>query len=91
MTPEQIKAGRAYTSTTGRNERYVLEVGPGVRVCWNGSKDTEPQGEPGVRFLDTRSGKVHHGSSKGERTLYLSAFAAWAQMEVKQGREAAHG
>lgn len=90
MRPEDIKKGRSYINKSGRSERKVLHIGADIKVRWSGSKETEPVGEPGVLYVDTRMGKTFYGESSGKRpmALYLSAFAAWAKSEVPEGQAA---
>jgi hypothetical protein len=90
MKPDLIVAGRSYTNASGRAERHVLEISEHVRVRWMGDDETEPKGEPGVRYVDTRLGNTFYGSRRGEMVLYLSAFASWAKHVVAAGEEAPH-
>lgn len=90
MKPSLIQAGRSYTNKSGRSERKVLELGANVKVGWLGAPETEPVGEPGVRYIDRRMGNTFYGEKSGKRpqTMYLSAFASWAAHVVPEGEEA---
>jgi hypothetical protein len=85
---DEIFAGRAYVNGSGRNERFVLEIGFDVPVKWRGKPDGEPKDMPGVRYLETRLGKTLYRDARGERTVYLSTFADWANWAVDVGKEA---
>ncbi len=90
MKKTEIKAGTSYTNKSGRSERLVLDVGPHVHVRWLGSDSTEPTGEDGVLFVDTRMGKTIYGEGSGKRatSMYVSAFSSWAARAVPDGKDA---
>lgn len=85
MKSDQIQAGSAYVNKSGRSERAVLAVGTHIKPEWLGDEKTEPQGEPGVVYIQTRLGNTYYGSQP-PRIVYLSAFASWASRKLTESQ-----
>ena len=73
MKPSEIQVGKTYTNRgAGRTRRTVLAIGDEYRPHEFFS-DSDPPDEPGVMFEQ---------KGRGQHSLYLSSFAAWAGREA---------
>lgn len=79
MNPRDIAIGKIYTNQTDLEQRKVLEIGSHIRPQAVEMLQVPP-GDPGLRYQQVGG---HYAGLIDE--TYLTAFALWADAEVKPG------